>query len=220
MQLRDRMSTQCERALMQRCGVGEDVLFCLRSDLSLERQYGESYLVATRRGLFVLDSESVVLELGLADVSEVTVDELFGGGRLVAKLSGERVVLVYYTKALAPQFGVLSRAVNQLIRGQAKKIAALPNGMINRSLSMAFSAEMAGESRKNLLDVPNLQESNGSVGCSPSATAYFALDVEPGDSRAMAYIRDVADGHGLAQGGGIPVGNRLCLYREIPSPER
>jgi hypothetical protein len=94
--------------------------------------------------------------------------------------------------------------VNQLIKGQAKKIASLPDGTINRFLTIAFSAEMAGEKRKNLIDIDNIQESNGSVGCSPSATAYFAREVQPGNTKALAYLRNVANTYGLGQGAGIP----------------
>ena len=40
---------------------------------------------------------------------------------------------------------------------------------------------MAGTDGKHMLDIENLQESNGSVGVSPSATAYFATYIKRGD---------------------------------------
>jgi halimadienyl-diphosphate synthase len=94
--------------------------------------------------------------------------------------------------------------VEQLLKWQAQKITSLPNGMINRSLTMAFSAEMAGENRKDLIDIAKIKEANDSVGCSPSATAYFTNEIKLGDSSALAYLRDVAANHGLGNGGGIP----------------
>lgn len=75
---------------------------------------------------------------------------------------------------------------------RSAKLAMLPNGMINRSVTMAFSIEMAGNDGKNLLDAEHLQEQNGSISYSPSATAYFALYVQRRDPDALAYLRAVA----------------------------
>jgi halimadienyl-diphosphate synthase len=94
--------------------------------------------------------------------------------------------------------------VEQLRRGKAKKLASLPNGMINRFVTTAFSAELAGKDGHHLLDIGNLPENNGSVGCSPSATAYFALQVRPGDLSALTYLRDVANKN-LFNQVGVPV---------------
>jgi halimadienyl-diphosphate synthase len=86
--------------------------------------------------------------------------------------------------------------VSRLAQGRAAKLAALPEGMINRFVTVAFSAEMAGPDGLHLLDVDNLQEANGSVGHSPSATAYFALHARRQDPAALAYLRQVAsNGH-------------------------
>jgi halimadienyl-diphosphate synthase len=94
--------------------------------------------------------------------------------------------------------------IDRLQRGKAKKLASLPDGVINRFVTTAFSAEMVGKDGQHLLDVENLQEANGSVGCSPSATAYFALQVSPGDEAALKYLRDVADRNDTITVGGIP----------------
>jgi halimadienyl-diphosphate synthase len=71
--------------------------------------------------------------------------------------------------------------------------------MISRYVTVAFSAEMAGPDGQRLLDVAKLQEANGSVGHSPSATAYFALYVRPGDPAALNYLRSLP-----TLNGGIP----------------
>ena len=49
-----------------------------------------------------------------------------------------------------------------------------------------------------MLDIENLQENNGSVGNSPAATAYFALDVSPGNESALRYL------HSVVKDGGAP----------------
>ena len=64
---------------------------------------------------------------------------------------------------------------------------------------MAFSAEMAGTDGKHMLDIENLQESNGSVGVSPSATAYFATYIKRGDEASLRYLRSV-----IKPDGGMP----------------
>ena len=42
-----------------------------------------------------------------------------------------------------------------------------------------------------MLDIKHLQESNGSVGLSPSATAYFATYIKKGDEASLKYLRSV-----------------------------
>jgi halimadienyl-diphosphate synthase len=84
----------------------------------------------------------------------------------------------------------IDNLVNKIIEGR-KKLERLPDGFVNRQLTMAFSAEMMGQENINLLNAQNLQENNGSIGCSPSATAYFALNIDPGNESALQYLRQV-----------------------------
>jgi halimadienyl-diphosphate synthase len=92
--------------------------------------------------------------------------------------------------------------LGRLARQRAAKLAALPQGMINRFVTVAFSAEMAGPDGLHLLDMENLQEANGSVGHSPSATAYFALYGRFRDTAALGYLCKVV---GDDDDGGVPV---------------
>jgi halimadienyl-diphosphate synthase len=57
---------------------------------------------------------------------------------------------------------------------------------------------MAGLDGQQLLDVENLQESNGSIGHSPSATAYFASTIKTGDGAALAYLHKFTESNGGA----------------------
>jgi halimadienyl-diphosphate synthase len=88
--------------------------------------------------------------------------------------------------------GLLGRLTQRLSNYRAAKLAALPGGRINRLVTVAFSAEMIGCDGLRLLDVENLQEENGSVACSPAATAFFALHVRPHDSRALTFLQKYA----------------------------
>jgi halimadienyl-diphosphate synthase len=89
-----------------------------------------------------------------------------------------------------------NRILGRLSKQRAKKLAYLQNNMINRHVTIAFSAEMAGTDGKHMLDIENLQESNGSVGLSPSATAYFAAYIKKGDEASLQYLRKTARADG------------------------
>jgi halimadienyl-diphosphate synthase len=92
-----------------------------------------------------------------------------------------------------------NRILGRLSRQRSKKLAYLQNNMISRRVTMAFSAEMAGTDEKHMLDIENLQESNGSVGVSPSATAYFATYVKKGDESSLKYLQII-----MKPDGGMP----------------
>jgi len=95
----------------------------------------------------------------------------------------------------AKSLGIIQRqkveVIKQLTPMRSAKLTSLPNGMINRFVTLAFSAEMAGPDGQELLDIDNLQESNGSVGHSPSATAYFVRYVSKRDPSALRYLQEV-----------------------------
>ncbi len=98
--------------------------------------------------------------------------------------------------AEAEKLGIIKRQgdriLGRLSRQRAKKLAFLKDNMISRHVTIAFSAEMAGTDGKHMLDIANLQESNGSVGLSPSATAYFATYIKRGDEPSLNYLRNIA----------------------------
>jgi len=102
--------------------------------------------------------------------------------------------------AEAERLGIIKRQgdriLGRLSRQRAKKLSYLKDNMISRNVTMAFSAEMASSDGKHMLDVNNLQEANGSVGVSPSATAYFATYVKKGDEPALQYLRSVIEPDG------------------------
>src|SRR5215207_974711 len=97
--------------------------------------------------------------------------------------------------AEAEKLGIIKhqgdRILGRLSKLRAKKLAYLKDNMISRNVTIAFSAEMAGTDGKHMLDVKNLQESNGSVGVSPSATAYFATYIKRGDEASLRYLRSI-----------------------------
>lgn len=105
--------------------------------------------------------------------------------------------------AEAERLGIIKRQgdriLGRLSKQRAKKLDYLKHNMISKHVTIAFSAEMAGTDGKHMLDIDNLQENNGSVGCSPSASAYFANDVKRGDEASLKYLRSV-----MKPDGGMP----------------
>jgi halimadienyl-diphosphate synthase len=105
--------------------------------------------------------------------------------------------------AEAHKLGIIKNQRNGILghlsKLRAKKIAYLQSNMINRHVTMAFSAEMAGTDGQHMLDIANLQEANGSVGVSPSATAYFATYIKKGDEGSLDYLRNI-----IKPDGGLP----------------
>ncbi|PWH13620.1 MAG: cyclase [Anaerolineae bacterium] len=104
--------------------------------------------------------------------------------------------------AEAESLGLISRQgeqrlLSRLSRQRAQKIASLPGRLINRHVTVAFSAEMAGADGLGLLDVEHLQEDNGCVAYSPAATVYFLLHVRH-DDRALHWL------HSVARDGALP----------------
>src|SRR5215216_2435526 len=98
--------------------------------------------------------------------------------------------------AEAERLGIIKkqgdRILGRLSKQRAKKLSYLKDNMISKRVTIAFSAEMAGSDGKHMLDINNLQESNGSVGLSPSATAYFAAYINKGDEASLKYLNSTA----------------------------
>ena len=88
------------------------------------------------------------------------------------------------------------RILGRLSKQRAKKLSYLKGKMVSRHVTMAFSAEMSGKDGQHMLDIENLQEKDGSVGVSPSATAYFATYIKRGDEASLNYLRNVRNPDG------------------------
>lgn len=99
------------------------------------------------------------------------------------------------------------RLLGPLTLQRKAKLERLKDFKISRNLTIAYSVEMAGPDFQHLLDLEHLQEDNGSIAYSPSATAYFAKQVCPGDAKALSYLRGV-----VAPDGGAPGAAPFDIY--------
>ncbi len=88
------------------------------------------------------------------------------------------------------------------------KLVALPDKLINRNVTVAFSSEMVGLDAQLLLDIEHLQEANGSIAYSPSATAFYALHICPGDAGALHYLNQIIN----PEDGGAPNNGPIDVF--------
>jgi len=122
MKLDCKLPEDAARRLARHLGGPVEPRYCVAGDLTLGRRYGHSYLVVSDSLVAVCDSADWVFSLELAEIEEVKVDELFGGGRLIAKTAGGDRTLVYYTKACVPEFSVMCRVINDLVKGNTPEL--------------------------------------------------------------------------------------------------
>lgn len=91
------------------------------------------------------------------------------------------------------------------------KMGKLAGMKISKFITVAHSAEMTGKDKIDLLDIENLQETNGSVGNSPSATAHFALYVKSGDEKALDYLHSLVN----TRNGGVPTLSPIEIFERV-----
>ena len=142
-----------------------------------------------------------IVERGLAALNRIVVGATHG---LAADPNGETIgfeMIVPTLVADAHRLGLIGSQDNRILgrMGDVRKIKQTKlKHRISRYITPAFSAEMAGTDI-DMLNIEELPESNGSIGYSPAASAYFALIVRPGDPRSLAYLRQC-----ITKDGGMP----------------
>jgi halimadienyl-diphosphate synthase len=158
-------------------------------------------IALTHRGRRAQDKAQI--EKGLLALERITSGATSG---LAADPNGATVgfeMIVPTLVAEAERLGIIrqqgNRILGRLRRLRDAKMAKLQGLKINRYITPAFSAEMAGDDQLGLLDIENLQENNGSVANSPAATAHFAMFVKPSNLQALDYLKTLRN-----LDGGIP----------------
>lgn len=157
-------------------------------------------IALTHQGRRARDKKQI--ENGLLALEQITDNATQG---LSSAPSGPTVGFELIAPTLvaeAEKLGIIKQQGDRIL-GRLKKLreikmSKLAGLKINRHITAVFSAEMAGTDSTNLLDIDHLQEPNGSVGCSPSSTAYFARYLKPGDEKALNYLKSIS------KDGGVP----------------
>ena len=143
------------------------------------------------------------IERGMVALEKVTdkafQQKMVDAGRATAAFEMLMPVLI----SEAEKLGLIQRQretiLGQLSVYRKKKLELLNGHKITRNLSSAYAAEMAGfDQGMDMLDLSLLQECNGSIGHSPSATAYYVLNFKPDDSAALSYLHHFSTPNGGA----------------------
>lgn len=159
------------------------VLCTLSAAIALHRNNDKQDINRVSRGLIVFQDHIKMLDHDLAGPT--------AGFEMLLP------VLIEEATQIGLSLPIEENLLAELHRVRNKKLASIPNGMVSRHVTMAFSAEMAGSDGEEILDIENLLEENGSVALSPSATAYYLLNIRPDDKKALNYIKRVSrNGHG------------------------
>ena len=152
-------------------------------------------IALTYRGRRARDRAQI--EKGLLALEKITSGATQG---LQADFNGATVGFEMIVPTLveeAENLGIITRQgetiLGRLREQRAVKLNLLKGKMINRHMTAAFSSEMAGKDGQHMLDIKNLQEKNGSIGHSPSATAYYTIYLEPSDKNALNYLHRFID---------------------------
>jgi halimadienyl-diphosphate synthase len=148
-------------------------------------------IVLTKVGRRSMDKK--LIERGLQALERITDGATKG---LMTDPNGATVgfeMIVPTLVAEAEQLGIIKqqgeRVLGRISKMREAKMARLKGKLINKYITTAFSTEMVGAEGIDKLDIANLQEINGSIGHSPAATAFYLLEINPSDSKALTYLR-------------------------------
>lgn len=141
------------------------------------------------------NQDKIQIERGIMALEQITSNATRG---LAADANGAPAgfeMIVPTLVSEAERLGIIKRQgeriLGRLSHLRNAKLSKLAGLRINRNITTALSSELAGKDSISMLDLENLQESNGSVGNSPAATAYLVLDVLPGNKAALEYLNAV-----------------------------
>ena len=96
----------------------------LLSDLDDQGRFTSAWLGANADRVVALSPDGRPLQIAMADISEVRIDELFGASRLVAVVGDVDHILARYSRNLVAEFGVFARCLDDLRDGRP---VVLPN---------------------------------------------------------------------------------------------
>ncbi|MEO0414786.1 MAG: ABC transporter ATP-binding protein, partial [Verrucomicrobiota bacterium] len=98
---------------------GETPQFVMASDTCFDGRFGVTYLVLLKDKALGLSEHETAVALSLSDIDSVSTDELYGGGRVSAKLKdGSAVSLISYSRNLVPEFAAAARLVDDAAKGK------------------------------------------------------------------------------------------------------
>ena len=97
----------------------EKVQMQVAADMTDDRIYGERWLVATDRELYVLSTNGSVesRQIPIDQVLGAQVQQLVGGGFLEIQCRGDAPILLHYSNSLHPKFVEVAAGISRLVAG-------------------------------------------------------------------------------------------------------
>ncbi len=112
-----------EQSLKEGGIAGNDILAAIASDLSLDGQFGQEWLVLTRQRILAFDVKDSGplkrLDLALTALKSFRADSLIGGGALCAEFDDAAADVVRYTYAKEHRFSRIARYISEWIEHKA-----------------------------------------------------------------------------------------------------
>ncbi|MCB9422265.1 MAG: cyclase [Ardenticatenaceae bacterium] len=190
--------------------IGEEALEWLRSNQLEDGSWGASEplyyhdrVICTLSAIIALSTTGESQDWSRIEKAIPTLREY--ATKLDLDPAGETIafeMLLPTLMAEAKALGILPQGgtakLNNMVHIRTHKLANSPGRKISRLVTLAFSSEIAGTDGLHVLDVNNLQEPNGSVGYSPSATAHFVRYVSPHNQRGLQYLKTISRNGGFA----------------------
>jgi ATP-binding cassette subfamily B protein len=100
-------------------------LFHALSDLKMDGQFGDLWLVLTEKEVSVWGADGVrVSQLAVSDISDARVVGGVGGGSLLADTKDGPIVLIRYTASLTSVFGFASKLIAAVAKGEERPTAS------------------------------------------------------------------------------------------------
>lgn len=103
-------------------GIDPQVIeFSMASDLTLNGEFGETWLLATKEKIYIVREESdnfVIEEVLFTDIERIRPENMIGSAMIVIGKGEDDRILVCYTSALARKFSIAVKVLEKLRKGE------------------------------------------------------------------------------------------------------
>jgi len=97
-------------------GKEEEILFAAKSDINDQGQFGEEWLIITKKQLLVYANDGkLVQEIELESLTEAKIKSFVGGGSIAVTCKEKSVVIVRFTPSLMKKFAFASKIISSII---------------------------------------------------------------------------------------------------------
>lgn len=92
----------------------EKIHVTMESDMNRAGIFTPTWLVVTEKSVVGLELDGDPIVIALSEIEECETDELFGGGRIMAKTKKGSLALISYSRNFVPEFAAATRIIDDL----------------------------------------------------------------------------------------------------------